>query len=761
MTQEKSKFSFQYTVMNAALDMRRHRSVVAPGLLTKAVGVDGRFSGAVRRFPGMARLGRITFGTNGKLGGTGTALIDVAFFKHVSIQKGDTADQLRGFIIVARPTGTATWDTEFHYYDTNDSAWHQYVITATDFQNMTAAEAAQVDVTTHGKFAYLVQWNKAPRVIYYDGTVGVAAVTDVAMGAGGLVEGGVAAPTQDATTTTGGVLSDGAYLVAVRYWDQTRNVFSALSAPLRVSLSGGTDTQWIWLNATITETGFLGKTVEIYRTISTTVAGDVYSGGTFFKVGTALLGEGDLAEGVWTFNMGKTTADNMNDYEVAQQPMYDRALEEVLAVPKTGRITSYQGVTFLGGTPEAATGKARAELRWSPLHKFQPESFPSENRHRLPSGDMEVVAFQEVGDYLYVATQAVLYRFQRNGTQLMLGRMHFGKGVAGRFAVGEVDESLLIVSPSGVMMVKGGSGAISVIGAMDRLVMDDGEWGGSLSNVSVASDGGMAGTFLLNPDKDEAAVIWHNTNSITTLEDCNFAWVASGVNPTTGTDVIRAFFITDTGLIVYPDAYRANTKATMLDVGGTVNGALTSTSTTTLDDTGAAFYTTGEGLKDCFVHILSGDQKGESREITSNTGTQVTWATSLTLAVGDRYSISPIPFRLRYWPLSSKQDRSYPRDLFRRWNVSSMGVALTGLSVDADSDNDFWDVGVYRQGGSTMAVTAAVGLSENPADSFGAFQADGLQVEPGVEQLAANTEFELTGVLINGKVSMSREVTAS
>jgi hypothetical protein len=87
---------------------------------------------------------------------------------------------------------------------------------------------------------------------------------------------------------------------------------------------------------------------------------------------------------------------------------------------------------------------------------------------------------------------------------------------------------------------------------------------------------------------------------------------------------------------------------------GTVTGTVTSTTSTTLTDSTAAFYTTGTGLREAYVHVFDTNThalKG-SRRITSNTATQLTWSSTgagggdLTLATGDTYFVGPV---LWYW----------------------------------------------------------------------------------------------------------------
>lgn len=739
----KSEFSVQYVVAVPALDMRRHRAAVEPGVLTRAAGVDGRYAGAIRRFPGMRRLKQITFNAGED------AISNVQFFRYVSIQRGNSSDRLRGFVICAYDSGDSRYDVEFHYYDTSTSAWARYEL------DTNVGAAPEIDVAVSGKYLYYVQQGSEARVVYHTGS----ALTEKDMGpTATFVTPGAWTSAAGGTDGSGVLEANHEYGVAYRLWDQARNVYSGLSTPTFVTLGSAHDKIDLSLTTTAAMTAQFDK-LQIFRTISAE-AGGVYGGGVFYKVATATIA---AAPGPNTYALGVT--DGLNDREVAQQDYYDRILDGVAATPLAGRVATYQSTTFLAGVPGTGVEDLRAEVHWSPLHTFAPESFPYEGRYRLPSQDEEVVAFQEVGDYLFAVTPTVLYRFERIGNTLTIGRVHHGWGSAGRFAVGELDESLLLVGPGGVCMVKADSLSNVLVGALDRLVTDSSEWGGSLSAVSIASDSAMGCTFILNPDENEAAVIWRSTNTVTFLEDTNWALGTSGVIPTTaGNDVPRAFFINDNGLILYPDAYRSETKLTMTGVGGTVNGTTTSQDgtnpTTVLNDSGATFDTSS-GLVGSYLHILSGDLAGESQVITANDGTSITVGSAFTdsIASGVRYSVAPIPFRLRYWPLTRRAGGG-GRDLFHRWKVTSMGVSAAGLDLDDDSDNDYWTVGMYRQVGANLDSTKAnVAIDANPADAYGYVQVDGLVLEPGLEQMASNVDFEVTALEVRGTLTESGEAT--
>lgn len=87
---------------------------------------------------------------------------------------------------------------------------------------------------------------------------------------------------------------------------------------------------------------------------------------------------------------------------------------------------------------------------------------------------------------------------------------------------------------------------------------------------------------------------------------------------------------------------------------GTVAGTVTSTTTLTATDSTAAFFTTGSGLAEAYVHFFDPTtfaHKG-SRRIVSNTATELTWSSTgagggvLTLVAGDLYTVGAIWW---YW----------------------------------------------------------------------------------------------------------------
>jgi len=555
-------------------------------------------------------------------------------------------------------------------------------------------------------------------------------------------------------------------MVAYRLWDSDRNVFSGLSPGAEVELDGGTTDQYITTSVSIatasTNIGDFDK-AEVYRTIPIEVASNQYEGGLWFYVGTVSLTTGGGNRG-FSYGVGGTNAgeDGLRDRQVVLRRVIDPNLQEAGTPPRSGNIATYQGITFLGGTQETGATDGRSKLYWSPLDKFNPENFPALNVFELPDVAGEIIAFQEAGDFLYAMSRNHIYQLQRMGTHLALGVAHTECGLVSRNAVCPVDNSLMFVTGTQVVLMDPNTGSIQGVSALDRLMADDGMWAKSASSVSCATDPTLGATFLLNSQKEEAVVLWNRSNSITQLEDMNFVFCKSGLEPVSGS-AQRAFFITNNCLVVYPDAERNNTKLTMMGVGGTVNGSAgNAPSKIVLTDSTASF---ASDLKDCYLHMLSGNSAVESKKIVSSTGTTITVSGagfSNNIVLGDRYSVSPVPYRIRFWPMGNEKEESgYPRYMFRRWVISGMAAFVTGLGGEYTGDNAVLELGMYRDLSAepVSAATVEVSLDDNPADCYGRINLDGHLMEPSVEQMGSNIDFELLAVDVRVQLTMSRQAS--
>jgi hypothetical protein len=180
---------------------------------------------------------------------------------------------------------------------------------------------------------------------------------------------------------------------------------------------------------------------------------------------------------------------------------------------------------------------------------------------------------------------------------------------------------------------------------------------------------------------------------------------------------------------------------------------------TTLVDTNASFHADMIGS---LCYMTSGDNAGDYREIASITTTQLTFSTGFDndIVVGDTYCVSPVPFKVRGWPL---QIKGFSR--FLRWIMEAISLKakdVSGFMIAGGSvpiSNNKWRIGAYRNSETSIeSSTAYVDVSENPSSSAGALNIDGVDVEPYIEQISAGTKFELMDAEVLVSETDSREV---
>lgn len=150
---------------------------------------------------------------------------------------------------------------------------------------------------------------------------------------------------------------------------------------------------------------------------------------------------------------------------------------------------------------------------------------------------------------------------------------------------------------------------------------------------------------------------------------------------------------------------------------GTVTGTVTSRSSTTATDSTATLFTTGNGLREAYIHFFHPTTHAHlgSRRISSNTGTQVTWSSSgagggtLTVDVGTVYVVGSV-----WW----------------YWKTPVMAVPAHGQS------NLACHIGVEPPNTSSRYVYVTETV-------------DG--TDKSVKRLVANKRFELVPLLQSGK----------
>ncbi|KKN80443.1 hypothetical protein LCGC14_0330360 [marine sediment metagenome] len=137
-------------------DYKQNQIGVLHPQLVESTGVDGRFLGAIRPFPGMADS-TVHGVPKPEAGQTITSISNIVYAKYVAIQKGATRYTLKGIAYIAdnqAATGSAIY---FAYRDSEDGS--NDVVMLEDFKSwtdFTLDSLAEYDITSNGKYIYFV-----------------------------------------------------------------------------------------------------------------------------------------------------------------------------------------------------------------------------------------------------------------------------------------------------------------------------------------------------------------------------------------------------------------------------------------------------------------------------------------------------------------------------------------------------------------------------------------------------------------------------
>lgn len=146
-----------YEARFPGMDMRMSQNAIDPRMLVEAVGVDGRFEGSVRVFPGFGA--ESVHGVPAPEVGVTTieSIENIEFVKYVSIRKGTSPNSLRGLAMIGDnpdATGKALY---FAYRDSDTGS--SDVVMLEDFKEWTDFRPdtfEDYDISYLGRYAYFV-----------------------------------------------------------------------------------------------------------------------------------------------------------------------------------------------------------------------------------------------------------------------------------------------------------------------------------------------------------------------------------------------------------------------------------------------------------------------------------------------------------------------------------------------------------------------------------------------------------------------------
>jgi hypothetical protein len=816
------------------MDAKVNKHAVALPKLVEATGVDGRFMGAIRPFPGMADE-TIHGVPNPEAGHTITTVANVVLVKYVSVQKGNTAHTFKGLAILADNPGGTGKSLYFAYRDSSDGSTDVVELEDYDtYDDFKLTSYNQFDITSLGRYIYVcisgdtssnvTQWQNKElpynKAYFWDYKIndwdkyvsdsfehrfmGLMPRRCLGHPLNADNDGTFVGDSSDAMASqvygpSAHITPGGEYTLAVELISRKHNLRSYLRLMTETALGTGNSALRYFLDEINLPANQAGATHQIKANLHERTCiinwgiphvdgfrfwkSPIDSGGVSFDkytpVGNLYLINEYLEKETYTtgtslfqlyFDNDSTLGTTYGDAKckwfgptgLLVQHQYTAYLDTFHPTPRLKRLQAWDGLLVgITDIEEPATPdqdwdeseQVPEAIVWSILTANEPENFPPEQQYRPDDAAERFFGLYPTGDHLFGVTNASIYRVTRSGSEVVINRLQFRLGGVSRFGCTGVGNSLFIVTSSGLKQIDGNTGAINSVTVLDRVLLDDSEWAGSLGSVHVEFDAKVGALILLNTTKKEVYILWESTGAVTRLEDIPWTHLTAGPDVLTDGSV-RAYFVTDAGLVHIIDGSREMGKRSMCGTaaGETVNGTFTSgTSTTNIADSTATFPTGCAGFT---LHILSGDLLGESATITSrDSATQLTVPTmSGTPAVGDRYSVAPVVTRL---VLPVMVGATGQPDPFTRKTTKSFMASfsdLGGHTGTTDTNGKFrfgvrqmeTDLGSVETNFNIVPDKTAVYLNHSSTRLF-----------PYLEFKAGNQDWELQAVLVKGMLGSS------
>lgn len=819
------KWSYPTVYPGANLKLNRNAVRIEDGLV-EATGLDGRFIGALRPFPGMADA--TVHGVPKPSGATTiTSLTNIVFAKYAAIQKGYSNDILKGIVYIADNPGATGKAVYFAYYDSSDDSsdvrlledldtWTDFKLTSYDnydiaflgryiYASFVGATTSTVSSFTNKKPPYNKAYFWDFKINSWDAFVTgfddrFMSILPERLLATNLNADGPGSRNSDddfdaETYSPTGSASDmpvlpftyAAEVVSkkhnlrsyIRYRTKTPTVGGALRfmvSGLKLVTDYSSFIQQLRGNSqeltTALEWGiqkadgfrlFRGPGDDIGMATDKYSYGNVYEIDPYIAFGVLDSGSGVLAptidHDIDEVLQGDYNSTVFSDEALLSQPQYNPTIDAFGAAPRLKRITAYDGL-LVGIVDVEEPGafnvqtkeneKSSEAIVWSTLSLPEPENFPAENYYRPDSPAERFLALEPAGDHLFGITNSGIYKITRGGGNLGISKMATAVGGVSRNGATGVGSSLFIVTAAGVKELDGNTSEVRSVSQMDRIILDDSEWAGSLTSVSVKYDAKLGALIFLNTSAKECYILWEATGAVTKIIDCPWVYLTSG--PEAKIDgPQRAYFVTSAGTVHTIDGSRTMGKRSMCGttISETVNGSITTASSTNIIDSAATFPVNCVGFK---VYILSGARIGDEGTITVRNSATNLSVTGLggTLATTTRYSVAPIVTRVILPQLLSPSGNIDP---FVRKIVTGMSVAFSDLAGEYTGDNGNVTMGV-KDGGTTLTTTE-IDLDLVPDQCVGRVNGAAVRLHPFVELKGGNIDFEIQAVLVSGVASIS------
>lgn len=785
------------------LDLGAHRETLDKGRLWRAVGVDGRVRDTVRRFPGFKYLS-----------GFPLSNVEPVFFKTAAIQRGDSTEAIRGFVLGYKPTASATTVTvSFVGFDTSTSVWLTHQI-ATGVSLSARIDCAILNrnlfVSIKGVANYLVTWSTVTNALATRTYLGRTLINVTTYQTGGALKGYL-----------GGYYNNNNgsdYRVMARWFSPRRSAWAPAS---EIKVLTSTSNQSIdYIRIQLTSADVLTRIQQgytklyVYRTINAggtlyleqivnwpenpasdgadnNAVDDQFNGpqGTFGSGGYDIFVGGRAGDVHQPTSSPKQWGLGLTDNALVQQRIYDPFIDAEGDPPISGLCAKYQEGMVIADIPASTNPASQATtVRWSTLFAPSAEMFPLADHFYSPSDPGHaLLSLVPAGEYAFAVLDNTILRLHRSGGVMAVNELFRKIGGTGRYGAIASGNILHVVTVAGLMSVDGTSGRQDLVGVLDRLfVSSELGWNASLADVHLAFDGALNALVLQHTTREEMYLVWTGTGAVTTVIDAPFKFVAEGPDPVLGGPV-RAWFITSNGAIFSVDHDRSNARQTMCGIPSDVNPQ-----TTLLYPTGAVDQTTAIYLKNPVavagvdspwvqipdravgftVYFLSGANIGLSRKITGVTalagqsatggysGTAYKVALDATLpfacASGDIVSVAPVVMKVGFHGLRTGDDP----DFWSRKTSQGMCAKMNLLrGVISPADNPYLKLHYQMYADNLVQPREQkVLMNEDVTRMWANIPHAGASLLPAVECYDSDVDLELVGVQVRGTISPSGAV---
>ena len=356
----------------------------------------------------------------------------------------------------------------------------------------------------------------------------------------------------------------------------------------------------------------------------------------------------------------------------------DTAQYEVSSVTDTTHLTltaSYTGSIGSGKSYKIFRAADRSDWYWSPAG--EEEYFPAANNAGVfENDDDEPTGLFIVGSQLFAAKRRHVYRLLHDQDPATDGGIFEAlrhRGLVNQRSVAIIGPEAFLLDEFGACQFDGASNAQPIDFAINRLIQPSTEPSADRVNWAQREkfhaiwdskrDRVLFFVAMGSDTEPKNALVYERKRQRWTIEEYRVGITSSAVQRDSS-NRLRAWVGDENGC-VWALGISAGIDGAPASASGTLRGTVTSATSTTLTDSTATFYTTGDKLIGVPVYIVSGTGSGQWRIISSNTATVLTvsaaWTTTPDSTSVYRIGAIELILRTKWHDLGFGESKSFKK----------------------------------------------------------------------------------------------------